>query len=124
MDFSKMKSMFNNMKGAAAMAARAKQLAERMEATVVTGRSGADMALVKMSAARKVLDVKLDPKLVDGSQKVVVVEDLVKAAMNDALKRAMEAEVSLQREAMEELIKGMAGDAAAGAPADAAGQLR
>lgn len=116
-----MKSMFAGMKGAAQMAARAKQLAERMEATVVTGRSGADMAQVRMSAARKVLEVKLDPKLVDGSQKVVVVEDLVKAAMNDALKRAMEAEAAMQREALEDVMKGMAGD---GAAADTTGQLR
>lgn len=62
---------------------------ERVAAMEVTGSAGAGMVVVTASGDGSVLSVRIDAKVVD-PRDVEMLEDLIKAAVNDAQRQAKE----------------------------------
>ena len=67
-----------------------KRLQEELAQTEVEGQSGAGMVKVTMSCKKQVRRVAIDPSLVGDDKDML--EDLVAAAFNDAVRRAEETE--------------------------------
>lgn len=68
--------------------AQMKQLQAEAERTEVEGVAGNGLVVVRMTGAQEVLSVRIDPKV---ATDVEMVEDLVRAATNDAVRRSKEA---------------------------------
>lgn len=62
---------------------------EELEHKTVEGSSGGGVVTVSMNGHKKVLDIKIKPEAVDPDD-VEMLEDLVMAAVNDALGKADE----------------------------------
>jgi len=67
-----------------------KRLQEELAQTEVEGQSGAGMVKVTMTCKKQVRRVQIDPSLVGDDKDML--EDLVAAAFNDAVRRAEETE--------------------------------
>jgi DNA-binding YbaB/EbfC family protein len=96
------------MKGFTDMLQQARQMQEELQKTQeslaqreVTGESGAGLVTVTMNGRHDVRRVQIDDSVL--SEEKAVLEDLLAAAVNDAV-RKVEAE---NREAMSELASGM-----------------
>ena len=68
---------------------------EELESTVLTGTSGGGMVEVECTALKKITSIKVKPEIVDPDD-IEMLEDLVVAAVNDALTKADELEKSLK----------------------------
>jgi DNA-binding YbaB/EbfC family protein len=88
-----MKSPFGNMgnilKQAQAMQAQMAKVQEQASAKVVTGTAGGGSVTVTANGALELLRIVIDPEVVKSGD-VEMVQDLVMAASNDALKKARE----------------------------------
>jgi hypothetical protein len=73
------------MKQAKLMQEQMQKAQEKLAETEVTGESGAGLVKVTMSGKFEVKNVSLDSTLKDEEQ--VLVEDLIAAAVNDAVRR-------------------------------------
>ncbi len=80
-----MKGLGNMMKQAQEMQANMKKAQDELAEMQVTGQSGGGMVEITMSCRHDVKRVKIDPELVGDD--IEVLEDLVTAAMNDALQK-------------------------------------
>ena len=96
------------MKGLGDLMQQAQQMQEKMgalqaeiAALEVTGESGAGLVKVVMNGAHEVGKVRIDPSLVQESTEVL--EDLVAAACNDAVRKLEAA----QRDKMSRLAGGL-----------------
>lgn len=78
-----MKNLGNMMKQAQQMQSRMTELQETMEAHEVEGNAGGGLVSVRVSGKHIVHNVSIDPTLIDPSDPELL-EDLVKAAFNDA----------------------------------------
>jgi nucleoid-associated protein EbfC len=67
-----------------------KRLQEELAQTEVEGQSGAGMVKITMTCKKQVRRVSIDPSLVGDDRDML--EDLVAAAFNDAVRRAEETE--------------------------------
>jgi nucleoid-associated protein EbfC len=67
-----------------------KRLQDELAQTEVEGQSGAGMVKVTMTCKKQVRRVQIDPSLVGDDKDML--EDLVAAAFNDAVRRAEETE--------------------------------
>ncbi|MFT4937605.1 MAG: DNA-binding YbaB/EbfC family protein [Paraglaciecola sp.] len=76
------------MKQAQQMQERMQKNQEELANIEVTGESGAGMVKVTMTCSHAVRRVEIDPSLMDDEKEMV--EDLVAAAMNDAVRRIQE----------------------------------
>ena len=65
-------------------------LAQQMEAMRVEASSGGGMVTVSMNGAKRVLAVKIDPAALENND-VEMLEDLIQAAFNQALRKVDEA---------------------------------
>jgi hypothetical protein len=65
------------------------QMQEELKNKVVEASAGGGMVQVKVSGGQEVLEIKIDPTVVDPND-VQMLEDLVLAAVNDGLKKAKE----------------------------------
>ncbi|MGF1551361.1 MAG: YbaB/EbfC family nucleoid-associated protein [Paracoccaceae bacterium] len=90
--------MFKGMGDMAKLMAQAgelqKKLAEaqeRVAAIEAEGTSGAGMVKATATGKGEVVRLSVDPSLVDGSEDKAVLEDLIVAAVNDAILKAKEA---------------------------------
>jgi len=88
------------MKQAQAMQDNMKKAQEQLAQIEVEGQSGAGMVKVVMSCAHDVRRVSIDPSVMDDKE---MLEDLVAAAMNDAMRRAE----SLSQEKMSGFTAGL-----------------
>jgi nucleoid-associated protein EbfC len=77
------------MDSAQQMQGRMKDVQSDLKDITVEGRSGGGIVTVTASGAGRVTKIRIDPVAVD-SRDVEMLEDLVVAAVNDALKRAQE----------------------------------
>lgn len=77
--------MGNIMKQAQQMQERMQKAQEELARLEVTGESGAGMVKVVMTCNHNVRRVDIDPSLMDDDKDML--EDLVAAAMNDAVRR-------------------------------------
>lgn len=75
------------MKQAQMMQDNMKKAQEQLALTEVEGQAGAGMVKVVMSCAHEVRRVTIDPSVLDDKE---MLEDLVAAAMNDAVRRGEE----------------------------------
>jgi hypothetical protein len=73
------------MKQARAMQERIQQAQQELAALEVTGESGAGLVTVRMNGRHEVRAVKIDRSLL--TEDLEVLEDLVAAACNDAVRR-------------------------------------
>ncbi len=80
--------MGNIMKQAQQMQERMQKAQEELARIEVTGESGAGMVKVVMTCNHNVRRVDIDPSLMDDDKDML--EDLVAAAMNDAVRRVAE----------------------------------
>lgn len=75
----------NIMKQAQAMQENMQKAQEELANTEVTGESGAGMVKVTLTCRHDVRRVEIDPQLMDDDREVL--EDLIAAAFNDAVRR-------------------------------------
>ena len=88
------------MKQAQQMQERMQQLQRELEQAVVTGESGAGLVKVEMNGRHDVRRVDIDPAMLDERE---VLQDLVAAAINDAVRKVE----ALHRERVGELTGGI-----------------
>jgi DNA-binding YbaB/EbfC family protein len=69
------------------------QMQDELRAKTVTGSAGGGMVSVTMNAQFEVSEVKIEPSLVQMNDHAFL-EDMVRAAMNDATRNAREAAAS------------------------------
>ena len=89
------------MKQAQQMQGRVQKLQEEVEKVEVIGESGAGLVKITMTGRHDARKVHIDSSLLDETKDVL--EDLVAAAMNDAVRRAEKN----QQEKMSELTAGI-----------------
>lgn len=85
------------------MQAHMQQLQSEITKTEVVGESGAGLVRLTMNGAHEVLKVSIDPSLMQQDDEREVVEELIAAAANDAVRRVEAA----QREKMSEMAGGL-----------------
>ncbi|HHS13642.1 MAG TPA: YbaB/EbfC family nucleoid-associated protein [bacterium] len=79
-------------------------LQERLEAIQIEGTAGGGMVSVRVNGKQKVLSVTIDPEVVD-SEDVEMLEDLIVAAVNQAIDKSRET----AQEEMQKIAGGMLG---------------
>ncbi|GGE40709.1 nucleoid-associated protein [Marinicauda pacifica] len=97
-----MKDLAGLMKQAQEMQKKMQDAQERLADVEVTGQSGGGMVRIEMTAKGEVKKLHLDKAIVD-PEEVEVLEDLLAAALNDARRKADEA----QQKVMGEVTQGM-----------------
>ncbi len=97
-------NMANLMKQAQKMQKQMEEQAKEMETKEFTATAGGGAVEVTVSGKREVVKVKLDQEVVDPDD-VEMLEDLIVAAVNEALRKVEEASSS----AMSKLTGGMGG---------------
>ena len=97
-----MKNLGQMLKQAQELQARMGELQEKLAAMEVTGSAGGGMVTVTVNGKGEARNVTIDPKLMAPGEQAVV-EDLVRAAINDA-KGKLE---QLVRDKMSELSGGL-----------------
>ncbi len=75
---------------------------EELNKKEVDGTAGGGMVYVKVNGAKEVLDIKIDPSVVNADD-VDMLQDLIVAATNDALRKAAE----MAQSEMSQLTGGM-----------------
>ncbi len=81
-------AMGDIMKHAQQVQEKMKQVQEELKKMRITGESGAGLVTVIMNGRHDVLKVTIDPSLKD--EPMEVLEDLIAAAVNDAVKKVEE----------------------------------
>ncbi len=89
------------MKQAQQMQQKMQQMQEEVANLEVTGEAGAGLVKIAMTGRHDVRRVDIDPSLMQEEKSVL--EDLIAAAMNDAVRRAEQA----QQDKMSELTAGI-----------------
>ncbi|MEO1491116.1 MAG: YbaB/EbfC family nucleoid-associated protein [Pseudomonadota bacterium] len=79
------------MKQAQEMQTKMAEAQERMATMEATGSSGAGMVTATATAQGDLKALSVDPSLLSGEEEKEVLEDLIVAAVNDAIKQAREA---------------------------------
>ena len=90
----------NLMKEAQKMQQRMQEAQQQLAELVVTGESGGGMIRVKMNGRHDVMDVKVNPSLME--EEIEMLEDLFAAAINDAVRK-------IEKESKEKIAKLTAG---------------
>ena len=80
---------------------QAQQMQEKMAQLEVTGESGAGLVKITINGAHNCRRIEIDPSLMEDDKEML--EDLIAAAFNDAVRRAEE----LQKEKMASVTAGM-----------------
>jgi DNA-binding YbaB/EbfC family protein len=84
-----MKNLGNIMNQAKMMQNRLAQIQEEMGNKTVEASSGGGMVTVTANGRQEVLSVKIEPEVVNPDD-VEMLQDLIQAAVNDALRKAQE----------------------------------
>jgi DNA-binding YbaB/EbfC family protein len=95
-------NMGNLMKQAQQMMEKAKQTEEELAAERLEGSAGGGMVRVMATGTGEILEVKIDPQVVD-AEDVEMLQDLVLGAVREAIQKSVE----LRAERMKELTGGM-----------------
>lgn len=97
--------MFKNLSGLAqlmrhanSMGDRVKELRASLAATHVDGAAGGDMVQVELNGLGEVKRLRISPQLIE-AQDVEMIEELVPAALNEALAKVRQLHVDKVREA-------------------------
>ena len=84
-----MPNMGNIMKQAQQFQAKMAKLQEELGEKTVEATSGGGMVTVTASGKQEIVDIRIDPEVVD-PEDVEMLQDLIRAAANEALNRAKE----------------------------------
>ena len=84
-----MKNLSQMMKQAQAMQDRMKEMQDRLDKTLVDGSAGGGAVSVVLTGKSNLQSLKIDPEIVDPNE-VGMLEDLIRAAFNDATLRVEE----------------------------------
>ena len=95
-------NMGNILKQAQAMQAQMAKVQEQTSSKTMTGTAGGGSVIVTANGAMELVGIVIDPEVVKSGD-VEMVQDLVMAASNDALKRARE----MMADAMKSVTGGM-----------------
>ncbi len=97
--------MFKNLSGlaqvlrnASSMGEKVKEMRESLAREIATGSSGGDMVTVEISGIGEVKKLRIAPELI-AKNDVELIEELVPAAMNEALVKVRQMHVEKMREA-------------------------
>ena len=82
-----MKNLGNMLKQAQQMQSRMQEMQAKLEATEVEGQAGGGMVKVTLTGRMECRAVRIDPSVLGDAE---MLEDLVTAAMNDAVNKANE----------------------------------
>ncbi len=96
------KGFGNLLKQAQQIQTRIAKLQEEMAAKTVEASSGGGMVAVVMNGKQEIVSLRIDPEVVNRDD-VEMLQDLILAAVNDALNRAKE----MTNEEMGKLTKGI-----------------
>lgn len=88
-----MKNLSQMMKQAQEMQERMQAMQERLAEEEVTGASGGGMVTVTLTGKGGLRKLKIDPSLVDPDD-VEMLEDLVLAALHDAVSKVLDAQAA------------------------------
>ncbi|MGY9005139.1 MAG: YbaB/EbfC family nucleoid-associated protein [Alphaproteobacteria bacterium] len=97
-----MKNLSQMMKQAQAMQDRMKEMQDRLDKTLVDGSAGGGAVSVVLTGKGNLQSLKIDPSIVDPNE-VGMLEDLIRAAFNDAKLRVEE----MAAEEMSEVTGGL-----------------
>lgn len=100
--FKGLQNMASLMRQAQQMSGRMRELQEQLKTKRVRGAAGGGMVEVEVNGLSEVLQVKIDPALVERRDREMI-EDLLPAAINDAQNKAHE----MQSEAMQSVAEGL-----------------
>jgi len=100
--FGKLANLGGMLKQAQQMGGRLTQIAEELKSKRVEGTAGGGLVTVEVNGAGEVLACRIDPSLITGGDRELI-EDLVPAAMNQALAKSRE----LHAEALKSLTAGL-----------------
>lgn len=92
-----MKNLGNLMKQAQAMQSKMQEFQENLKHERITGTAGAGLVEVTLDGKGEMKALKIDPSLLDGEDPTML-EDLLLAAHNDALRRKEEYVAEKMRE--------------------------
>lgn len=98
----KLANLGSMLKQAQQMGGRLQQIAEELKTKRVEGTAGGGLVTVEVNGAGEVLSCRIDPSLITAGDRELI-EDLVPAAMNQALAKSRE----LHAEAMKSLTAGL-----------------
>jgi nucleoid-associated protein EbfC len=84
-----MKNLGNIMNQAKMMQSRLAQIQEEMGSKTVEASSGGGMVTVTANGRQEVLSIKIEPEVVNPDD-VEMLQDLIQAAVNDALRKAQD----------------------------------
>lgn len=96
-----MKGLDDLMQQAQAMQEKMQRLQEEVANTRVTGESGAGLVRVEMNGRHEVVSVRIDPSV--ASEELEVMEDLLAAACNDAVRKV----AAMQADQMSQMTGGL-----------------
>jgi DNA-binding YbaB/EbfC family protein len=84
-----MKGMGDIMKKAQKMKADLDRIQEELATREVEASSGGGMVSVKVSGAKEVTSISIDPSVIDPEEREML-QDLIQAALNEALRKSAE----------------------------------
>jgi len=90
------------MQQAREMQAKMAKIQEELASKVVTGSAGGGMVNVEATGKGEIISISIEPELIDSAERVML-QDLVTAAVNDALRAARD----LAKQEMTSLTGGM-----------------
>ena len=97
-----MKGLGDLMKKAQQMKANLDRIQEEMATREVEASSGGGMVSVKVTGSQEIIAIDIDPQVVDPDDKEML-EDLVKAAVNEAMRKSKE----MMKEEMAKITGGL-----------------
>jgi len=100
--FKSISNMTSLMKKAREMGGRVEELNGRLASETVSGSAGGGMVSVSMTGLGDVISVSIDPQLVENNE-CEMIEDLVRAAVNEARERTKSLHAQLTQEMTAEL---------------------
>ena len=102
------KGLGNLMKQAQKFQEKLAKVQEELEHIEVEGTSGGGMVTVVANGKQEIVQVKIDPEVVD-PEDVEMLEDLILAAANQAREKAQEVSEEKMREAAGGMLPGLGG---------------
>jgi hypothetical protein len=84
-----MKNIGSLMKQAQKMQAQIAKVQEELAGKTIEASSGGGMVLVVVNGKQEVLSIKIEPEVIDSNDKEML-QDLVVAAVNEALRKSQE----------------------------------
>ncbi|MEZ6136145.1 MAG: YbaB/EbfC family nucleoid-associated protein [Pirellulaceae bacterium] len=96
--FKNLNGLAQLLKNASSMGEKVKEMREELAAEVVTGAAGAGMVEVQISGIGEVKSLRIAPELMERGD-VELLEELIPAAMNEALTKVRALHVEKMRDA-------------------------